>query len=391
MTRAAALRHDVPRGRADRASGRRTSTPPTRPPTTRDSDRADRPTTGGRLGARRRDASRATKRGRSSRRRSGSRSSCCCGADGRLRGGAARGARTGAVAAVGAGRVSREQQGDASARGSSRAGSSSRRIRRWDIRGWRGMQVWEGLVRLTGPALPWIACVSAIADLSWTFVRDRGSQRAGLRSSAAGARRVRGAAPLRVLQGAPGAHPLRRAAGGRGRGDHGRWRRPAAAPRAAGRRRRSSSRSRPGRRRRSTPGRRRSSWNHSARRRNSAGRTRRDRLPRVALGRPADHDEHGIARATTCTTCPRGFGDRGLPARGQRRDLEIRRATSAAVRRVDRDEERAEGGDELSWQGRHDPRFFADIERVAEGGGVALYRRRRRLSPGDEVRTGTRK
>ena len=38
-------------------------------------------------------------------------------------------------------------------------------------------------------------------------------------------------------------------------------------------------------------------------------------------------------------------------------------------------EEQAEGGDVLCQQGRLDPRFFGGYERVAEGGGVALYRK----------------
>lgn len=38
-------------------------------------------------------------------------------------------------------------------------------------------------------------------------------------------------------------------------------------------------------------------------------------------------------------------------------------------------EERAEGGDALNWQARHDERFLQGFARVAEGGGVALYRR----------------
>ncbi len=38
-------------------------------------------------------------------------------------------------------------------------------------------------------------------------------------------------------------------------------------------------------------------------------------------------------------------------------------------------EEKAEGGDELYWRARHDPHFLEGFERVAEGGGVALYRR----------------
>jgi hypothetical protein len=38
-------------------------------------------------------------------------------------------------------------------------------------------------------------------------------------------------------------------------------------------------------------------------------------------------------------------------------------------------EERAEGGDALHWQAAHDPGFLKGYARVAEGGGVALYRR----------------
>ena len=39
-------------------------------------------------------------------------------------------------------------------------------------------------------------------------------------------------------------------------------------------------------------------------------------------------------------------------------------------------EERAEGGDALNWQAKHDPNFLRGYVRVAEGGGVALYRRK---------------
>ena len=38
-------------------------------------------------------------------------------------------------------------------------------------------------------------------------------------------------------------------------------------------------------------------------------------------------------------------------------------------------EERAEGGDAVYWEGKRDPHFFDGYERVASGGGVALYRR----------------
>jgi hypothetical protein len=40
-------------------------------------------------------------------------------------------------------------------------------------------------------------------------------------------------------------------------------------------------------------------------------------------------------------------------------------------------EERAEGGDALYWQAHHDKHFLRGYERVAEGGNVVLYRRRR--------------
>ena len=39
-------------------------------------------------------------------------------------------------------------------------------------------------------------------------------------------------------------------------------------------------------------------------------------------------------------------------------------------------EERAEGGDALNWQAKNDANFLVGYERVAEGGGVGLYRRR---------------
>ena len=38
-------------------------------------------------------------------------------------------------------------------------------------------------------------------------------------------------------------------------------------------------------------------------------------------------------------------------------------------------EEKAEGGDAMWWQGKHDRNFLLNYHRVAEGGGVALYRR----------------
>ena len=38
-------------------------------------------------------------------------------------------------------------------------------------------------------------------------------------------------------------------------------------------------------------------------------------------------------------------------------------------------EERAEGGDALNWQAKNDPRFLSGYQRVAEGGCVSLYRR----------------
>jgi hypothetical protein len=57
-------------------------------------------------------------------------------------------------------------------------------------------------------------------------------------------------------------------------------------------------------------------------------------------------------------------------------------------------EEQAEGGDEIYHQGRLDPRFFGGYERVADGGGVALYRRAPRprvVIDLTDVRNGSRK
>ena len=59
-----------------------------------------------------------------------------------------------------------------------------------------------GLVQLTGPALPWLACVSAIA-IVWTFVRSRSHAADSIVTLALAAA---AALPLvRVLKG----HPLR--------------------------------------------------------------------------------------------------------------------------------------------------------------------------------------
>jgi hypothetical protein len=46
-------------------------------------------------------------------------------------------------------------------------------------------------------------------------------------------------------------------------------------------------------------------------------------------------------------------------------------------------EERAEGGDALDWQAKNDEKFLRGYERVAAGGGVALYRRSRQARTGE--------
>ena len=38
-------------------------------------------------------------------------------------------------------------------------------------------------------------------------------------------------------------------------------------------------------------------------------------------------------------------------------------------------DERTDRGDALFWQGQHNPSYFSGYARLAEGGGVALYRR----------------
>src|SRR5690606_41858498 len=54
-------------------------------------------------------------------------------------------------------------------------------------------------------------------------------------------------------------------------------------------------------------------------------------------------------------------------------------------------EERAEGGDELAARARSDEQFLAGLERVAEAGGLALYRRTRQPGgPASEDRKSTR-
>ena len=75
-----------------------------------------------------------------------------------------------------------------------------------------------------------------------------------------------------------------------------------------------------------------------------------------------------------------------LSARGFRVNDFLHEGTGALWTRASRDprpfvewiaiEERAEGGDTLYWQATHDPGFLSGYSRVAEGGGVALYRRK---------------
>ena len=98
--------------------------------------------------------------------------------------------------------------------------------------------------------------------------------------------------------------------------------------------------------------------------------------------------------ATTCTTCPQSgsrLSDFLHEGNGEIWKYAVRHPHPfvewIAV------EEQAEGGDALYWQGKLDPRFFEGYERVAEGGGVALYRRAPFASSPAEtnVRSGTRR
>ena len=123
------------------------------------------------------------------------------------------------------------------------------------------------------------------------------------------------------------------------------------------------------------------------------GTARGHGLPGVALGSPTHHDEHGIPRALHARPVRVRVRDSRLSARRERGNLEVRGAHPYPFVEWIAVEEQAEGGDEIYHQGKLDPRFFEGYDRVAEGGGVALYRRAPFASSPAEtnVRSGTRK
>ena len=108
---------------------------------------------------------------------------------------------------------------------------------------------------------------------------------------------------------------------------------------------------------------------------NSAGREAVTRLSARALGRAADHDEHGLARPLHARSVRRRLRDPRFPARGERRDLEGGGGPSAAVRQMDRRRGVRSRRRRALLAGKRDPDFFRGYVRVAEGGNVALYRR----------------
>ncbi len=228
--RAAAVWHDVPRDRARRAMGDRTSTPR---PTSETAIPPRRPTTmAPGLGARGRVPhairSMADCRGgdRAGRRRAPQTRVA-------IHGRASSHPRSRTLAVVDAGRVSREQQGDGRIlvrlhgflhRGKQGAGTSAAGVA--SSLGWPGPPdgIRVALARMR------------LGDRNRLDVRAIAIARGTHRH--AGTRGRRGAAVVRLREGAPVANSLRRASRGRRRGHHRRWRRPVAAPRARGRRHR---------------------------------------------------------------------------------------------------------------------------------------------------------
>ncbi len=93
--------------------------------------------------------------------------------------------------------------------------------------------------------------------------------------------------------------------------------------------------------------------------------------------RRAHHDEHGVARALHARPRTRRVRHSQLPARGQRSGLAIRRARSQGLRRAgSRSRNVRKAATRLYQAWKRDERYLDGFERVAEGGGVALYRRR---------------
>ncbi len=151
----------------------------------------------------------------------------------RLHGRVSSGPRSRTLAVVDAGRVSREQQGDGRILvrldGVLHRGEQGARTSAAGVASGLG---WPGPPDGTRTAVARLC----LGDRNRLDVRAIAIARGTHRH--AGTRGRRGAAVVRLLEGAPVANSLRRASRGRRRGHHGRWRRPVAASRARGRRHR---------------------------------------------------------------------------------------------------------------------------------------------------------
>ena len=287
---------------------------------------------------------------------------------------ASRGARLAAYPAIAIVAVPRQQPVDRRRPGSSPAASSS--PENTDALG-------------TSAGRMGIKCVKACIELSGTVlwsgrryagaVLDRRSRRVRSRSArhsrtAARARRRCGAASRSRTPGPSVSHPLRRAA---------RRRCAALAALESG-----CSGAAPTDRRRARRLAPRWSQAHAARSQRAAHRritARRDQSRGrravtaylvAALRRPNDHDEHGIARPLHARSVRSRVRHSRFPARRQRRHLEFaRRADRRPSSGGSRSRSRPKAATRCISKRSATPRFLDGFMRVAEGGGVALYRR----------------
>ncbi|HET7695527.1 MAG TPA: hypothetical protein VFK57_07460 [Vicinamibacterales bacterium] len=238
-------------------------------------------------------------------------------------------------------------------------------------------QIWEGLVRLAGPAVPWLAVVSAAAIVAVSFgLRPRG--RSGREASlivlvALGAsaalplyayaqghpERIRYAVPLvaacAALVGAGVALLPRRIqpAAGLVAVALSLWQVPPFDPQAP-----------------VVVEAQREAPNLAGRRAVTRYLTAHwDGQPILMSMGSLAHYMHDLSAA--------GFGIRDFLHEGNGEIWKFAVAHPAPVAEWIAIEERAEGGDALDWQARHDAAFLRGYHRVAEGGGVALYRRGR--------------
>ena len=239
----------------------------------------------------------------------------------------------------------------------------------------------------SGSVLPWAACAAAGLTI-WEFRRSR---RPGPADRRAGPGRRGPAAVVRLSARPSGSDPLRRATGRRVRRHHRPRCEPAATASARSPRGSLSSPLPSGRPIRSTPPpasireSQRDARNAVARRAVTAYLVAHwDRQPIMMSMGSLGHYMHDLSQC--------GFRDRRFPARGQRRDLEIRRAPSVPVSssgswlRSGRKVATSCIGRAGSMCGS-----LKGYARVAEGGGVALYQRLRRRALARLRRAGRQK